>query len=471
MRRRRSTRPGQGSARREPDRRARRSRRRGNATLDAGRLLDRRTTGVALTAKAVHITGAVEAGAKLTGDIDGQPLSGSGYLAKRADGGWTLDNLALSLASASLSGAISVGADRHRHRRRELRRQEPRRSLAPGSHQARRRASGQDHRLGRRRPAVRYNRREQRPDERRRHPVQGLKVNMAVADLWGARAIAGVRPARPRRDRRQVDRGRQGDGDAGCRAQRSRLQRRRARARVQSARPAVRRDAGPARTRQPVGGRARPTDRPRPSRDLDLDDGLEIQNFALAVDSGRLSLAGHAGASSTSGRGDRPAALRARTRVAGSRPLGVAEGEATISGRSANPSGDWRLRVTGISAPQARNAGLPTLEVVGSGRLSGGRTTVDLAVNAGRPIRFASPVRPRFRSTARSTSRSTGVLDAGLANALLSTGGRHASGALTVAMQLRSALAKPEARGTIALANGTFRDDQTVSSSRPSALS
>ncbi len=63
-------------------------------TLGAGRLLDRKTTGVAFTARAVHLTGVVEAGAKLTGDIDGQPLSGSGYVAKHPDGGWTIDNLA-----------------------------------------------------------------------------------------------------------------------------------------------------------------------------------------------------------------------------------------------------------------------------------------------------------------------------------------------------------------------------------------
>ena len=54
-----------------------------------------------------------------------------------------------------------------------------------------------------------------------------------------------------------------------------------------------------------------------------------------------------------------------------------------------------------------------------------------------------------------------GRLEAGLANALLSAGGRNASGAVTVAMQLRGTLAKPDARGTLTLANGAFSDDQT----------
>ncbi len=44
-----------------------------------------------------------------------------------------------------------------------------------------------------------------------------------------------------------------------------------------------------------------------------------------------------------------------------------------------------------------------------------------------------------------------GKLDAGLANAALSVGGRHVSGTLAVAMQLRGSLAKPQAQGSIRL--------------------
>ena len=96
---------------------------------------------------------ALEASAQLSGDIDGQPLQGSAHVAKRADGGWTLDNLALSLASASLSGGVTIGADHIVDRRPGLQREEPRRSLAPRADQAGRRASGEGRRVGRRRQA------------------------------------------------------------------------------------------------------------------------------------------------------------------------------------------------------------------------------------------------------------------------------------------------------------------------------
>ena len=79
----------------------------------------------------------------LSGDIDGHPLQGSAHVAKTADGGWRVDNLALSLASAKLAGDAR---DRRRSAgdwRAQLQRGESRRSLAARAHQDERRASGE----------------------------------------------------------------------------------------------------------------------------------------------------------------------------------------------------------------------------------------------------------------------------------------------------------------------------------------
>ena len=81
------------------------------ANLGEGRLLDRKTSGVALEALANHVTGLIDANASLSGDVDGHALQGSMHVAKHDDGGWTVDNLGLSLASARLAGALAVGAD------------------------------------------------------------------------------------------------------------------------------------------------------------------------------------------------------------------------------------------------------------------------------------------------------------------------------------------------------------------------
>ncbi len=107
------------------------------------------------------------------------------------------------------------------------------------------------------------------------------------------------------------------------------------------------------------------------------------------------------------------------------------------------------------------SAGLPALDVAGSGKLGGGRTTVDLAINAGAGNGVRVTGSAPLAADGALDLKIDGRLDAGLANALLSAGGRNASGAVTVAMQLRGTLAKPDARGTLTLANGAFSDDQT----------
>ena len=81
------------------------------ATLGEGRLLDRKTSGLTLEAEASHLAGLLEAQASLSGDIDGHPLQGSAHVARRADGGWALDNFGLGLASTHLDGAVTIRAD------------------------------------------------------------------------------------------------------------------------------------------------------------------------------------------------------------------------------------------------------------------------------------------------------------------------------------------------------------------------
>ena len=96
------------------------------ANLGEGRLLDRRTSGIALEALANHITGLIEANASVSGDVDGHALQGSAHVAKHSDGGWAVEK----------SGAQPCfGASRRRARNRrgqsgvrglELQRGEPR---------------------------------------------------------------------------------------------------------------------------------------------------------------------------------------------------------------------------------------------------------------------------------------------------------------------------------------------------------
>ena len=140
---------------------------------------------------------------------------------------------------------------------------------------------------------------------------------------------------------------------------------------------------------------------------------------------------------------------------------GVADGEATIGGTSGNPTGEWRMRMQRVTAPQMRNAGLHALDLAGSGRLAGGRTSLDVRINAGTGnamrITGSAPLAPEGALDVKID----GSLDARLANSMLSVSGRHAAGSLAIALQLRGTVAKPQAQGTVRLSGGEFRDDQT----------
>jgi translocation and assembly module TamB len=104
---------------------------------------------------------------------------------------------------------------------------------------------------------------------------------------------------------------------------------------------------------------------------------------------------------------------------------------------------------------------LPPLDVAGTGRLGGGRTSVDVTANAGGANSIRITGSAPLSSDGALDLRIDGRLDAGLANNVLSPSGRRMSGALTLALQLRRTVAKPLAQGSVRLANGEFRDDQT----------
>ena len=94
-----------------------------------------------------------------------------------------------------------------------------------------------------------------------------------------------------------------------------------------------------------------------------------------------------------------------------------------------------------------RSASAPPLDVAGSGRLGGGRTSLDLTVNAGSGNAIRLTGSAPLSADGALDVKIDGKLDAGLANASLSVGGRHVSGALTVAMQLRGTRRKAAGAG------------------------
>ena len=433
------------------------------ATLSEGRLLDRKTSGLTLEAQASHLTGLLEAKASLSGDIDGNPLQGSAHVARRADGGWAIDNLGLSLASAHLDGAVTIGADQLADGTLNFGAANLD-DLSPlvltklsGAVQAKvEAASG----AGKQALSIAAISDAMSVGGAR---LEGLKVDLTVDDLWTARGISGqARLARAEvggQSLADVKLVATAHGDASDLDFMGSVRGLAVKARGQlSGGQPIRLDL----TSLTADGAGRRLALAGPATLTYGDGTLDIRNFALRVDSGRLSVSGRAGS-----------ALDLRATAAGL-PLaaldifspglglaGVADGEATIGGTPDNPTGDWRLRLKQVSAPQTRGVAAPLLDVAGSGRLGGLRTSLDLTVNAGagNAIRLtgSAPLSPDGALDVKIDGR----LDAGLANAALSVGGRHVSGSLTVAMQLSGTVAKPLAQGSIRLTGGAFSDDQT----------
>ena len=433
------------------------------ASLGNGRLLDRKTSGLTLDAQANHITGLIEANASLTGDVEGQPLQSSAHVAKRADGGWTIDNLGLSLASARLSGALAIGADRLANGEVSFSAANLD-DLSPlvltkmsGRVQAKVSVAGA---AGRQSASIAANSDRMSVGSNR---FEGLKIDLTIDDVWGARGVSGAAGL----SRAEVA----GQSIAGVKltatanADLSDLDfsgairgiALKARGRLFGG-PPIRLDLASF-TAEGAGRRVALAG---PATLTYQGDRLDIEHLALRADSGRLSLSGRAGRTLDLRATAAGLPLAALDLIAPGLGLtGFADGEATINGTPAEPSGDWRLRLKQASLPQLRNAGLPSLDVAGSGRLSAGRTSLDLTVNAGAGAAVRLTGSGPLSTEGALDVKVEGRLDAGLANNSLSAAGRHAAGALAIALQLRGTVARPQASGSIRLTNGAFSDDQT----------
>jgi translocation and assembly module TamB len=433
------------------------------ANLAEGKLLDRKTSGIALEALANHVTGLIDANATLSGDVDSNPLHGSAHVARHSDGGWAVDNLGLSLASGRLTGALAVGPDALATGDLSFSASNLD-DLSPlvltkltGALQAKASASVAE---GKQMVSVTANSDRMSIDANR---LEGLKVDFKVADLWGAKIISGIAQLARAEIGGQSITGVKLTATGNASASDLELSGN-AHGLAINARGQL--FGGPP-TRLELasfaaqGGGQRIT-LASPATVTYGANGLDIKDLGFRIGAGRLSLSGHSGST---------LALKA---TAAGLPLaaadlfspglglsGVADGEATIGGTPSNPTGEWRLRLQRVVAPQMRNVGLPALDVAGSGWLAGGRTSIDATIKAGTGNAVRVIGSAPLASDGLLDVKIDGALDARLANSMLSVSGRHAAGSLAVALQLRGTIAKPQAQGTVRLSGGELRDDQT----------
>ncbi len=263
---------------------------------------------------------------------------GSGHVVKRGDGGWSIDDLALESRVRAVSPATSTSARDHLANGELSFEAKNLDDLSPlvlmklgGALQAKIVASVAD---GRQAIAVVANSDRMSVGDNR---LEGLKVDMTVGDVWGARSVDGSAKlsraeiagqsvsdirimAKPGADASDLDVGGVVRGLVV-----------KARGRLFGGSP-IRLDL----SALSAEGHGRRIALAGPAQLSYGDGGLDVRNLALAVDSGRVAVSGHAGDRlDLKATADRGSARSPRSRGAGPRPLGR---RSTARRRSAGPA-------------------------------------------------------------------------------------------------------------------------------------
>lgn len=430
--------------------------------LENGTLLQRPVPRLALTVDAADIAGLVDARIGLDGEIARKPAKGGLRLARLSDGGWRLSDLDVGIGSATAKGAVTLGADRLASGQLAV----VARNLDDLSPLVLTRMSGDidaaislDGASGRQNAKVTARGQSLRYGDM---SLERLDADLAGRDLYGRPVVDGVAAL----DRAVI---------AGETVSQVRFK-------------ATGTDAGSdldlrAQARGfDLASRARlvPGDRTRldiasfeakrsgrrialagPASVTFLDRGVELRDLAIALDKGRVTLDGIAGEKLDLSLAIRAVPLSAAEIVQPGLGLsGTADGEARITGTSAAPEGDWRIRLARLVAPQTRSSGLPPLDVAVNGRLSGGRTTLDAAVNAGKAGTIRATGSLPLGGAGDLDLDAKGRIDLAVANAFLAIEGRRVTGTAAIDARIGGTLSKPRVEGAATLSGGTFTDTE-----------
>ena len=428
-------------------------------TVTDGSALGRPIPRLTLEATATDLTGQLAAKAKLSGSVGGKPAQGALDLAKRAQGGWQLDNLDLRVGSVTAKGALSLNADNLAAGRLTI----DARNLDDISPLVLTKLSGELHAdttlsvanggqsgtLSAQARAIKIG----------ASSLDRLDAELRVSDIYRRPIIDG---------QLNVDRARFGGEDisqvrstakgAGTASAITLTARARgfavdARGKLHASSP-VRLDLASLTARRGKHRIALAHSTTFTFR----DGGIEAKSLLLALDRGQLAIDGRLGKTLD-------VSLRAQ-----SVPLSVSEmvmpklglsgtlnGDAKITGTAKSPAGTWKLRIDKLVTAQTRNNGAPPITIAASGRLANHRTSLDATIRAaGAGTLTAKGTVPLSGDGLDLTLR--GPVDLGAVNQTLSASGRQLTGKARIDMRLRGSLARPKVDGTATIRDGGYRD-------------
>lgn len=433
----------------------------GEVALADASALGRPVPRLALTVDLQDVTGALAGAVRLDGVVDGKPARGGLRLARPASGAYQLDDLDLAIGSVAVRGGVTVDGSNLATGRLSLTAgnladlsavllteasgaltAEVVLATAQGGQNARVQATGENVRIG-------------------AAGLSRLEADLSVSDLYRRPTIAG----RVAADEVRVA----GETISRVRLTATGTPQASEVVLTAAARGFAIEAAANVRPGEPTRIELARLTATREGRRIALaapatltpqDGGLGLRGVNLVVGGGRVSLEGLVGSRLDLRVEARGVPLSAAQIMVPELDIaGTLDGSAQVSGAAAAPTGDYRARIDGLATARTRSLGLPRIDVAATGRLGGGRATLEATVTAGRAgaVRIGGSA-PLGGSGALDFSV-RGTLDAGAATAtLLGAGGRRLTGRVELDGAVRGALAAPEVNGTATLAGGTFSD-------------
>lgn len=196
----------------------------------------------------------------------------------------------------------------------------------------------------------------------------------------------------------------------------------------------------------------------RPASVILRDGGADVKGVTIAAGSGSLSIDGLVGPRLALNINARALPLSLVAILDPKLALdGLADAEAKIEGDAASPSGDWRVKVSRLTAPQTRSAGLPPTDIAARGHVQGDRTTLDASVAIGAKSRLTLAGTAPLGAGALDLAIK-GTIDAALANPTLSVNGQSVAGKAVVDLRVSGPIAAPLVGGAVDVVDGAFAD-------------
>lgn len=430
------------------------------ATLRDATALGRPISRLELTGNATDLTGFLDAHLNLAGDVDRKPADGMVHLTKRREGGWSLNDLNLTVGSAMINGSATLDAANLATGR--LRINGP--NLDDLSPLVLTRMSGDLN------ADLAFDVTEGRQNVRLEAQGGRLRFSEITIERLSAQASAADIYARPVINAAiSVDRATVGgetfsqirlDASGTANASDITLAARArgfdldARGRLVPDTPirfdlttfTARRDRRQIALAQPAT--------------LTFSNGeIGLRQFVLAIERGTISIDGRAGSTLDLRVSAQAVPLSAVEIIApGTGLSGTLDASAQIGGSASAPTGDWRLRIARLVAPQTRDVGAPPIDISAQGRLAGGSTSIDGTVSAGRAGTLRISGRVPLGTSGSLDLSAQGRLDLGIANSFLSAAGRQVTGNASVDLRIGGTIADPDVNGSLTLSGGSFRD-------------